>query len=96
MTETYSNPLSTDDILDDETESARLSREADALLAEGEARNFGATTSVREAVREDLAEGRQWARDRGQRVQDTIRDQPIATAVYAVGLGVIIGLLLRR
>lgn len=96
MTDTYSNAPTADDILDDETESARLSREADALLAESEDRAFGATTSVREAVREDLADGREWARERGQRVQETIRDQPIATAVYAVGLGVIIGLLLRR
>jgi len=96
MTETYSNPLTADDILDDETDSARLTREADALIARNEGRSFGQTTSVRQAVREDLAESRQWARQRGELARETIRDQPLKTAAYAVGLGVIIGLLLRR
>lgn len=96
MTETYSNPLTADDILDDDTDSARLTREADDLIARNEDRSFGERTSVRQAVREDLAEGRQWARQRRERVQESIRDQPIQTAAYAVGLGVIIGLLLRR
>ena len=96
MTETYSNPLTADDILDDETDSARLTREADALIARSEGRSFDRTASVRQAVREDLAEGRQWARQRGELARDTIRDQPLKTAAYAVGLGVIIGLLLRR
>jgi len=100
MTETYSNPLTADDILDDETDTARLTREADDLIAGSESpnegRSFDRTASVRQAVREDLAEGREWARQRGELARDTIRDQPLKTAAYAVGLGVIIGLLLRR
>ena len=96
MSETYSNPLTSDEIIDDETTTAHLDRQADDILARGEARSFGDTNSIRQAVREDLGEGRAWARRRSELTQDAIRDEPLKAVVYALGAGVLIGLLLRR
>lgn len=97
MTQTPIAPSSPDDIvLEDDTLAQRLDRQADAILAEGEARSFEDPTSLRQAVRADadmirgkLAGGIETARD-------GIRDEPMRTTLYALGIGVIIGMLMRR
>jgi ElaB/YqjD/DUF883 family membrane-anchored ribosome-binding protein len=96
MTDPYGAPTSTDDILDEPETTRRLDREASALLAEAEGKTFGSTTSVRQAVREDLTHGKEWAQMRAEAARDAIVDQPVASTLYALGIGVLIGLLLRR
>ena len=65
---------------------------SDTLHVNGSSR----PASLRQAVREDLAEGRQWVQTRAERAQDAIRDEPIRTTLYALGVGLLIGLLIRR
>lgn len=86
----------TDDIVETPSATTRLDREASAFLERSERRAFGPTTSVRKAVREDLDHGRQWARTRVGATRDAITDQPMTSALYALGAGVLIGLLLKR
>lgn len=73
-------------------ESLRMEREADAILSDASARPL----PIRRAVREDAAEARAWARHRAERAQEAIRDEPIRAAFYALGIGVLIGLLAAR
>lgn len=99
MTDTYGaapNEDLTDDITEEPTATTRLDREASAYLAQSEGRTFQPTTSVRKAVREDLGQGRQWARAKADAARDAIVEQPLTTTLYAIGAGVLIGLLLRR
>ena len=95
MTETtYTGPTSPEDIVDDvDTDSARLEQEADAILAEG--RTFG-PRPVHEAVREDAAAAREWSRVRAERLRRAVEDEPLKATLYALGLGVVIGLLIAR
>lgn len=72
-------------------ESLRLEREADAILAKGVQ-----PRPIHEAVREDAAEARVWAERRVKRARDAIRDEPTRATLYALGIGVIIGLLAAR
>ncbi|MEN5144748.1 hypothetical protein [Brevundimonas diminuta] len=51
---------------------------------------------LRRAVREDAAEVRDWARHRGSQACEAIRDEPIRMTLYALGIGVLIGLLAAR
>lgn len=95
MTDPYSNTPTADDILDDvDGPTADLDRRADAILDEG--RTFGRTTSVRRAVREDIHAGRAFVRSRAEHARDVIVEEPVKTTLYALGIGVLIGLLLRR
>ena len=71
-------------------------RQADEIIAAGEARNFEDSLSLRQAVREDAEMIRQKFSDRVATTRDGIRDRPMETTLYALGLGVIIGMLLRR
>lgn len=97
MSDPYAAAPIADEIVDaDDLRSARLEREADDLLARSEGRSYAPVTSVREAVREDVRHGRDWARSRAVRARETIQDQPLRTAAYAIGAGVLIGLLIRR
>lgn len=96
MTDTYGAAPIVDDIDDADTETTRLDREASAYLAQSEERPFAPTTSVREAVREDISHARQIAREKAEAARDAIVEKPLKTALYAVGVGVLIGLLLRR
>lgn len=94
MTDTYANESLVDD-LDDSTDSisARLSGQADAILHGGSA---GRPESLRRAIRDDLSHGRDWAGERAQRARSVIQEEPVRAAAYAVGIGILIGLLLRR
>lgn len=97
MTQTPIAPPTPDDIvLEDEGLTERLEREADALLAAGEGRSFEHVSSVRRAVREDAGQVRDMMSDRIERARDGIRDEPVRMTLYALGLGVIVGMLLRR
>jgi len=96
VTDSYASGFATDDIDDEDSSTTRLDREASAYLTETEGRAFTPTTSIRQAVREDMDHGRQWARARIEATRDAMVDRPLATAAYAVGAGVLIGLLLRR
>ncbi len=86
------------DVIDDleDTSSARLSRQADTILADAEERPYTRTTSVRQAVRDDLAQGRQWSAERAERTREAILEEPLKATLYALAAGVVIGLLLRR
>ncbi len=96
MTETYTGPIPPEDIEDaPDTESARLEREADALLLEGEARTFD-PKPVHEAVREDALAARDWSRTRAERLRRAVEDEPVKATLYALGLGVVIGMLVAR
>lgn len=98
-----------DDIIDPvDVESAELDREADAILAEARAfagprrrvvritRSRAPVTSIRAAVREDLGEGRMWVMQRTDQAREAVQDEPIRATLYALGAGVLIGLLLSR
>jgi len=94
MTDTYANESLVDDIDDTvDSTSARLSGRADAIL---EGRAFDRTDSLRQAIRDDLSGGREWAAERAERARAVIQEEPIRAAAYAVGIGILIGLLLRR
>jgi ElaB/YqjD/DUF883 family membrane-anchored ribosome-binding protein len=96
MTDPYGAPTTSDEILDEPETTRRLDQEASSILAEAEDRTFGSTTSVRQAVREDLSHGKEWAQMRAEAARDAIVDQPMTSTLYALGIGVLIGLLLRR
>ena len=92
----YTGPTSPEDI-DDEVspEQARLEQEADAILLEGEARAFG-PRPIHEAVREDAAAARDWSRRRAERLRRAVEDEPMKATLYALGIGVVIGMLISR
>lgn len=96
MTETYTGPTSPEDIDDQpDVDSARLDQEADAILLDGEARAFG-PRPIHEAVREDALAARDWGRTRAERLRRAVEDEPIKATLYALGLGLVIGLLMAR
>jgi ElaB/YqjD/DUF883 family membrane-anchored ribosome-binding protein len=96
MTETYTGPTTSADIEDDaDLPSARLEREADAILMEGEARSFGARP-IHEAVREDALAARDWGRSRAEGLRRAVEDEPMKATLYALGIGVVIGMLISR
>ena len=96
MTDTNTGPPSPEDIDDDiSSGQARLDREADAILLEGEARAFG-PRPIHEAVREDALAARDWSRTRAERLRRAVEDEPMQATLCALGLGLIIGLLIAR
>ena len=80
------------EIVDDERPSTALEREGDAIL-NGEGEHIA---SLRQAVRDDLHEGREWFVSRGTRARAAVQDEPVRATLYALGLGVIVGLILAR
>jgi len=96
MTESYTGPTNADEIADeDDIPSAELERQADAILADAEARAAG-PRPLREAVREDAATARDWGRQRAVRLRGVVETEPMKATLYALGLGVVIGLLIGR
>ena len=95
MTETYAGPVTADEIVDSPPgETDRLQRAADALLAEGP--GAAGARPLRRAVREDAAAVRDWGRDRAGRLRGAVQDEPVRATVYALAIGVVIGLLAAR
>ncbi|MGZ9113067.1 MAG: hypothetical protein ACXW3K_00465 [Brevundimonas sp.] len=96
MTETYTGPTNIEDIEDDfETSTVALERQADEILADDENRSFGARP-LRQAVREDAATARDWSRSRAERLRGAVEAEPVKATLYALGIGVVIGLLAAR
>lgn len=97
MTDINPTNLSAEDILDDADEQrARLDRAGDRWMADAEAKSFARDHGLRQAVRSDIETGRDWARERAFLARTKIEDKPLKATVYALGVGVLIGLLLRR
>lgn len=89
-------PNSEEDIDDAyETESTRLEQEADAILMRDEMRSLG-VRPLRRALREDAGLVGDWGRERARRLRGAVEEEPVRASVYALGLGVIIGLLMAR
>ncbi|MBU1347734.1 MAG: DUF883 C-terminal domain-containing protein [Alphaproteobacteria bacterium] len=82
------------DVADDRR--ARLDRAGDRWIEQGETRSFARDAGLRQAVRSDLATSRDWARERAELARSRIEDKPLKATTYALGVGVLIGLLLRR
>ncbi|MDI1326681.1 MAG: hypothetical protein PSV23_07755 [Brevundimonas sp.] len=95
MTETYTGPTNVEDIEDDTDTSTALERQADAILANDENRSFGAPP-LRQAVREDAATARDWSRNRVAGLRGAVEAEPVKASLYALGIGVVIGLLAAR
>ena len=97
MTDINPTSLSAEDILNDaDVQRARLDRAGDRWMADAEARSFARDQGLRRAVKSDIEAGRDWARERAFLARTRIEDKPLKATVYALGVGVLIGLLLRR
>jgi hypothetical protein len=97
MTQTPIAPPSPDDIvLEDDNLTHRLDVEADALMAEGERRSFDRVESLRGAVKADASRVREGLEDGLVQARERIRQSPERATLYALGIGVILGMLLRR
>lgn len=97
MTDINPKSLDVEDIVDDaDDQRARLDRAGDRWMADAEAKTFARDAGIRETVRSDIATGRDWARERASMARTKIEDKPLKATVYALGVGVLIGLLLRR
>jgi len=96
MTDFQSNP-EVDDVADDlDGTRARLDRAGDRWIEQGETKSFARDQGLRQAVRSDIDSGRNWARERAELARDRIEDEPLKASLYALGIGVVIGILLRR
>lgn len=87
-------PTPDDIVVEDDGLTQRLDREADAILASAE--DEGSVASIRQAVKDDAERVRQKVADQIDDAREGIRDEPIRMTLYALGLGVIIGMMLRR
>lgn len=97
MTETYTGRTPADDIdTDADIETARLDAAADALLVEEELRTFEKPRPLRSALREDAQAARDWSRERAVRLRGAVEEEPVKATLYALGIGVLIGLLAAR
>lgn len=97
MTDINPTSLSAEDIIDDaDDQRARLDRAGDRWMADAEARSFSREGGLRDAVRSDIETGKDWARERAFLARTKIEEKPLKATVYALGVGVLIGLLLRR
>ncbi|GAA0638241.1 hypothetical protein [Brevundimonas lenta] len=96
MTETYTGDPEPGDIDEAaDVPSARLDREADAILQRDEMRSLG-VRPIRQALREDAGLVRDWGRVRANRFRGAVEEEPIRASIYALGIGVLIGLLMSR
>jgi hypothetical protein len=96
MTETYAGQTAVEDIVeDDDVVSAELERQADAILLEAEEQASG-PRPLRQAVREDATTARDWGRQRAVRLRGVVEAEPVKATLYALGIGVVIGLLAAR
>lgn len=96
MTDPYAGSTPVEDIVDEaDTLSVQLDRQADAILREADAREAG-VRPLRQAIREDAALARDWGRRRAGRAREAVQAEPVRATLYALGLGVIIGLLISR
>ncbi len=92
------NPtLNAEDIVDDlDTHREALDAEGDRWIVEGERKAFAREQGLRQALRSDIDAGRGWARDRASLAKSRIEEEPLKATLYALGAGLLIGILLRR
>ena len=96
MTDPYAGSTPVEDIIDEtDSPSTGLDRDADAILREAEAREAG-VRPLRRAVREDAALARDWSRQKAINAREAVQAEPVKATLYALGLGVVIGLLIAR
>jgi len=96
MTDPYAGSPPVEDITDEvDSPTARLDRQADAILRDADAREAG-LRPLRQAVREDASLVRDWGRQRASIARDAVQAEPVKATLYALGLGVVIGLLIAR
>lgn len=96
MTDINTSPT-IDDIVDDlDSDRARLDRAGDRWIEQGETKSYAREQGLRQAVRSDVDAGRDWARERAAAARDRIEEEPLKASLYALGIGVVIGILLRR
>jgi len=96
MTDPYAGSTPVEDITDEtDSPSAGLDRDADAILREAEAREAG-VRPLRRAIREDAGLARDWGRRKARRTRAAVQAEPVKATLYALGLGVVIGLLIAR
>lgn len=96
MTETYTGQTLADDIVDEfDSPASRLDREADAILQRDEMRSLG-VRPIRQALKEDARAVGDWGRARAGRLRHTVEGEPVRYSLYALGIGVLIGLLAAR
>lgn len=89
--------LNAEDIIDDaDDQRAKLDQEADLWIANAEARSFARSDGLRQTVRADVEAGRAWAKGRAASARSHIEEEPLKATLYALGIGVLIGVLLRR
>ena len=97
MTDINPKSLDVEDIVDDaDDQRARLDRAGDRWMADAEAKTFARDAGIRQTVRSDIATGRDWAREQAFMARSRIEEEPLKTTAWALGVGVLIGLLLRR
>lgn len=98
MPQTYASAPVADDIIDDgfDRPSRTLEQAADRILVEGQADPRPAPQRLRTAVRQDVARGRLWAARRLQKTRSAIEAEPMRAGLYALGAGLLLGLLMRR
>lgn len=90
-------PLNAEDIVDDIDEGReRLDQAGDRWMADAEAKSYARDAGLRRAVRSDIESGRDWARQSAERARTRIEEEPLKASFYALGVGVLIGILLRR
>lgn len=97
MTDINPTALSAEDIVDDvDDQPARLDRAGDHWMADAGTRTFAREQGLRGAARSDIETGRDWAREQAFLARTRIEERPLKATVYALGVGLLIGLLLRR
>ena len=96
MTDPYAGSTPVEDIMDEaDTPSAVLDRQADAILRDADAHEPG-VRPLRRAVGADAALARDWGRRRALGARHAVQAEPVKATLYALGLGVVIGLLIAR
>lgn len=93
MTDSVRDP-SIEVVEQDDDMTAALDRQADAFLEANEGRR--PTVSIGESVRQDLEILRQNARSRSGEAREQIVAHPQKSVLYALGVGVLLGLILAR
>jgi len=89
--------LNTEDIVDGlDTRRQTRDEAADRRMIEDEHKAFAREQGLRQALMNDIEAGRDWATDRATRARTRIREKPLKASLYALGVGVLIGMVLRR
>jgi hypothetical protein len=85
--------LKADDL---DTGRQTLDEAGDRWRVEDERKAFAREQGLRQALATDIEAGRDWATDRATLARTRIRAEPLKASLYALGAGVLIGLVLRR